>query len=326
MGSIVDAEKSKEGQTPENHLGESVPQDRRREDSSQEDWERRIREYRRDLERERVEDEERKEKATKKEKSWELFRECKRFIKENGGRWRVCKEEKEMVEDEKRKKERFGKIGKKKLEMKENLIQKKLAETWSRLPEKEKVKFRNEEEKRRRLEMKTSRENLWKWRGKMSKHMEKDPEMVEKLEEKINDLEEILERVVKENKEVEKRAEAERIRREEAKGKRMRKEEALRKSQEEKRERLKVRRKLEERWEMIRRLKITIQLRKVQKRRRIFEDHPRRFRKEGETFLLRKGRSMEKWTGRGVEDGKAAHHLRGFPPLCAPIFPSEKNN
>ena len=156
-----------------------VPQDRRREDSSQEDWERRIREYRRDLERERVKDEERKEKAKKKEKSWELFRECKRFIKENGGRWRVCKEEKEMVEEEKRKKERFGKIGKKKLEMKEKLIQKKLAETWLRLPEKEKVKFRNEEEKRRRLEMKTSRENLWKWRGKMSKHMEKDPEMVE---------------------------------------------------------------------------------------------------------------------------------------------------
>ena len=199
-----------------------------------------------------MEDEERKEKATKKEKSWELFRECKRFIEGNGGKWRVGKEEKEMVEEEKRKKERFGKIGKKKLEMKEKLIQKKLAETWLRLPEKEKVKFRNEEEKRRRLEMKTSRENLWKWRGKMSKHMEKDPEMVEKLEEKINDLEEILERVVKENKEVEKRAVAERIRREEAKGKRMRKEEALRKSQEEKRERLKVRRKLEERWEMIR--------------------------------------------------------------------------
>ena len=69
LGSIVDAEKRKEGRTPENLLVESVPQDRIREDSSQKDWERRIREYRRDLERERVEDEERKEKATKKEKS-----------------------------------------------------------------------------------------------------------------------------------------------------------------------------------------------------------------------------------------------------------------
>ena len=59
-----------------------------------------------------------------------------------------------MEEEEKRKKERLGKIGKKKLEMKEKLIQKK--------NEKEKVKFRNEEEKRRRLEMKTSTENLWK--------------------------------------------------------------------------------------------------------------------------------------------------------------------
>ena len=85
LGSIVDAEKSKEGRTPENLLGESVPQDRIREDSSQEDWERRIREYRRDLEKERLEDEERNEKATKKEKSWELFRECKRFIMENVG-------------------------------------------------------------------------------------------------------------------------------------------------------------------------------------------------------------------------------------------------
>ena len=53
-----------------------------------------------------------------------------------------------MEEEEKRKKERLGKIGKKKLEMKEKLIQKKLTETLSRLPEKEKVKFRNEEEKK----------------------------------------------------------------------------------------------------------------------------------------------------------------------------------
>ena len=64
------------------------------------------------------------------------------------------------------------------------------------------------------------------------------------------------------------------------------------------------------------------------KKKKKLQDHPRRFRKEGEmtTLKLRKGQFMDKWPGRGLEDGKAAHHLRGFPPLCAPIFPSEKKN
>ena len=76
----MDAEKSKEGQTPENLLGESVPQDSiipkrwtQQDGDSVIEKGREIgkgkenKKYRKEIERERVEDEERKEKATKKD-------------------------------------------------------------------------------------------------------------------------------------------------------------------------------------------------------------------------------------------------------------------
>ena len=84
------------------------------------DSERRIKDYSEEIERERVEDEERKE--------------CRRFIKENGVKQKVGKEENEMEEEEKRKND-SKEQERRKIEMKEDLIQKKLTETWSRLLE-----------------------------------------------------------------------------------------------------------------------------------------------------------------------------------------------
>ena len=59
--------------------------------------------------------------------------------------------------------------------MREKLIQKKLTETWSLLPEREKSKFRSEKEKKRRMELKEVKENLWRWtmegKGKVQKIM-----------------------------------------------------------------------------------------------------------------------------------------------------------
>ena len=37
-----------------------------------------------------------------------------------------------------------------------------------------------------------------------------------------------------------------------------------------------------------------------------------------------KGQFLEIRTGKGVEGGKATFQFRGFPPLCAPIVPSEE--
>ena len=41
-------------------------------------------------------------------------------------------------------------------------LQRKLIEKWTQLPDKEKIKYREEEEKGRRIEMEEVRENLWR--------------------------------------------------------------------------------------------------------------------------------------------------------------------
>ena len=65
-----------------------------------------------------------------------------------------------MIEDEKKSK-RLAKVREKKGRLREKLIQKKLTETWSLLPEREKSKFRSEE-KKKRMELKEVKENLWR--------------------------------------------------------------------------------------------------------------------------------------------------------------------
>ena len=52
----------------------------------------------------------------------------------------------------------------KKEELRENSLQRKLTEGWLVLPEKERAKYQNEEERKRRLEIKEAKENLWKWK------------------------------------------------------------------------------------------------------------------------------------------------------------------
>ena len=56
------------------------------------------------------------------------------------------------------KRTRLKKAAGKKEEMKERLLQKKLTERWLILPEKERLKFRCEEEKRRRMKIKKAKE------------------------------------------------------------------------------------------------------------------------------------------------------------------------
>ena len=55
---------------------------------------------------------------------------------------------------------------KRKEDFKRKVVQKKLTQSWLQIPEREKEKFRSEEEKRKRLELKEVKENLWRWRNK----------------------------------------------------------------------------------------------------------------------------------------------------------------
>ena len=158
------------------------------------DWDEKIRIHRKEIEREESEDEERRERAAKKEKSWELLRLCKKYILENGRTWKINKEDRQ---DELKKNIRLIKVAEKKEEMRKNLIQKKLTECWLQLPEKEKHKFRGEEERRKRLELKEVKENLWKWRTRQDKKngsKRKDQKgRTEDMDDNIMRLEDIIE-------------------------------------------------------------------------------------------------------------------------------------
>ena len=75
------------------------------------------------------------ERASKKEKSWELLRECTKFIKENEKTWILdpgAPKQKTKQENKKRKLE-LARIQKE--ETLTRLRQKKISETWNLLPE-----------------------------------------------------------------------------------------------------------------------------------------------------------------------------------------------
>ena len=217
------------------------------------DWDEKIRIHRKEIEREESEDEERRERAAKKEKSWELLRLCKKYILENGRTWKINKEDRQ---DELKKNIRLIKVAEKKEEMRKNLIQKKLTECWLQLPEKEKHKFRGEEERRKRLELKEVKENLWKWRTRQDKKngsKRKDQKgRTEHMEDNIMRLEDIIERVKEEDRKRQLKKEEERKEREKRTTERKKRDEDRRLEEEKKNERIRTKKRMEERWEMIR--------------------------------------------------------------------------
>ena len=92
--------------------------------------------------------------------------------------------------------ERLQKAGRKKVEHREKTLQRKLMEKWLRLPEREKAKYREEEERKRRIELKEVKENLHKWRSKDREEiLRKKDRNKEKptTEQRIEEIDEILE-------------------------------------------------------------------------------------------------------------------------------------
>ena len=151
----------------------------------------------------------------------------------------------------------------KKEDFKRKVVQKKLTQNWLQIPEREKEKFRSEEEKRKRLELKEVKENLWRWRNKPEDKVGKKRKMGDRKEKEFGEdqlrkIEEIIERVKVEDKIENERREKYQKEKEKIRAERSRNKEKMKVEEEDRRERLRKKRKLEQRWEMTRWIKLYI--------------------------------------------------------------------
>ena len=65
-------------------------------------------------------------------------------------------------------------------------------------------------------------------------------------------------------------------------------------------------------------------VKKSTKKKKDFRRPSKKITKGRRDILAEKGPVLGEMDRQGVEDGKAAHDLRGFPKVCAPIFLSER--
>ena len=152
------------------------------------DWDKHLKEHRERLELEASQREKRLEKKSMKQKSWELYIECKNFLEQNEKNWEKTKLEREQ---ERRKMERLSKANKQQEELrtrvKERKLEKERAQKLEELPTLKRNELLLEEEREKRKEIIETKKNLWKLRNK-EKKMEISQENAQKLD-KISDLE-----------------------------------------------------------------------------------------------------------------------------------------
>ena len=94
------------------------------------------------------------ERAQRKEKSWE----CTRYLKHNEKAWQKEEEKNCKVA----KCTRLKRASEQKTETLTRIRQKRITETWSRLPEEERRRLQAEENTRKRQELREAMINLWK--------------------------------------------------------------------------------------------------------------------------------------------------------------------
>ena len=129
------------------------------------------------------------ERAEKKETCWQILRECKRYLEENDKNWKTeddknCKEAKNI---------RLKRSEKQKADTLNRLTQKKITEKWNRLLAHEKRHLEQEETRRRRLELRDAKLNIWKkWRRKEmtpgKPQEDTDKEWLDRIEETLEKL------------------------------------------------------------------------------------------------------------------------------------------
>ena len=127
------------------------------------DWERKMQQQRDEMREEEKDREERKERASNLEKSWELMRMCTQYIRENNKNWKdEGTQNRKRQEDLERKEERLTKIAERRGKIKATAIQRKITETILKIPETDRRTLQQEEEKKRKIELKHVKENMWK--------------------------------------------------------------------------------------------------------------------------------------------------------------------
>ena len=210
-------------------------------------WEEKFQKHVEEMAQIEKEREERIEDAQKKEKSWELLRECRKFLMENEKNWKIESEERRTKTTKKA--QRLKDVERKKELLKESLVQKKITDTWQQLPEAERKKLQQEDERKRLLELREVKVNIWKkWRGRQEEN--KRTEDKNKQERKLEKLEEILARIKREDAERQAQQERENERRKEFMHERNKKIQEKKRQAQEKKDRLQKKKILEDRWAM----------------------------------------------------------------------------
>ena len=122
-------------------------------------------------------------------------------MKENSESWKESSIERErMRQKEEEKLERIRKAGEKRTTFKCNMLQKKITDCLRKLPVAGKRKFNTEEENKRRIDLKETKENLWKkWREDEENAEEKgehpEVEFINEMEDKLEKLEEAVRKI-----------------------------------------------------------------------------------------------------------------------------------
>ena len=115
------------------------------------DWDAEMKKYREKLEKEANIRSERIRRQEKNADSWELYRLCKTFMEENERNWIAKKKERDA---EVRRLERLSIGRRKKEELKEKVLERKLETEKQNLPQEVRRKLEEDENKKARLELK----------------------------------------------------------------------------------------------------------------------------------------------------------------------------
>ena len=217
------------------------------------DWEKHLSEHKKRLEEETLEREKRLEKQAIKEKSWQLYRECKEYLEKNEKDWIKRKIERD---NENIKLERLARAKEQQEQLRNKVrsrnLEKEIRNKLEILPNQERKLLEEEEKKRNKLELAETKKSLWKLRNKEKKYERKPPkleqlEKIDKLEEKLR----MIEKIIEDLREEELKFEAEKSKRKEEELEEWRKKvREKNKREKNKAEKLEKARLLSQRWAM----------------------------------------------------------------------------
>ena len=85
---------------------------------------------------------------------------CTQYIRANNKKWKDEETEKRKKQEERE--DRLAKVAEKQGKIHSNMTQRKITETLNKIPETDRKKLLLEEERKRKIELKYIKENMWK--------------------------------------------------------------------------------------------------------------------------------------------------------------------